>query len=99
MTIGNELVSYNPSLFELADDDSNFFDDSSNIILDAELQSMLTTEKEKLMKSQNNTGKGMSEVSEVNTPMGMTPVNSPFMGNTPYSSHETAAGGSKRKRK
>lgn len=42
-------MSYNPSLFELADD-SNFFDESSNIFLDDELESMLTTDRDSLKR-------------------------------------------------
>jgi hypothetical protein len=50
---GQELVSYNPSLFELTEDDSHFFDDTSNMFLDVdnELQSMLTTDRDKLKQS------------------------------------------------
>jgi hypothetical protein len=48
-------VSYNPSLFELTEDDSQFFDDSSNMFLDDELESMLTTDKSRLHRSQSQT--------------------------------------------
>lgn len=53
-TSGQELVSYNPSLFELTEDDSHFFDDSNNMFLDDELQSMLTMDREKLKQSNSN---------------------------------------------
>jgi len=41
------MDSYNPSLFELTDD-SHFFDDSSTLFLDDELQSMMTTDRKAL---------------------------------------------------
>ena len=44
-----EMVSYNPNLYELADDD--LFDYQNNgAFLDDELESMLTTDREKLKK-------------------------------------------------
>jgi SET domain-containing protein len=44
-----EMVSYNPNLYELADDD--LFDyQNSGTFLDEELESMLTTDREKLKK-------------------------------------------------
>jgi len=45
---GSEMVPYNPCLFELAEEDSHFFEDSPNNFLDDELESMLTTEKSQL---------------------------------------------------
>lgn len=48
---GNELATYNPCLFELAEDDAHFFDDPSSNFLDVELENMLTTDKSKLSGS------------------------------------------------
>jgi hypothetical protein len=47
---GNEMVSYNPCLFELAEDDAHFFEDSAmnNVFLDDELESMMTTDRSQL---------------------------------------------------
>ncbi|XP_021962785.1 heat shock factor protein 1 isoform X2 [Folsomia candida] len=64
---GQELVSYNPSLFELTEDDSHFFDDSSNMFLDDELQSMLTTDREKLKQSTTQEKQGFSSSSNLST--------------------------------
>ena len=47
---GSEMVSYNPCLFELAEDDTHFFEDSgpNGMFLDDELESMLTTDRSQL---------------------------------------------------
>jgi len=46
---GSEMVPYNPCLFELAEDDTHFFEDSSNqAFLEDELEAMLTTDKGQL---------------------------------------------------
>lgn len=44
------MVSYNPCLFELAEDDAHFFEDSAmnNVFLDDELESMMTTDRSQL---------------------------------------------------
>ncbi|CAL8100967.1 unnamed protein product [Orchesella dallaii] len=99
-----ELVTYNPSLFELAEDDSNFFDESSNIFLDDELESMLTTDRNSLKRPEGqNRGVGQlsftgvnlnnSFVSGLNTPV----VCEPIIGQS--SSIPGTSGASKRKRK
>jgi len=44
------LVSYNPSLYELTEDDSLFGYDNDGALLDEELESMLTTDRENLLK-------------------------------------------------
>jgi len=81
---GQELVSYNPSLFELTEDDSQFFEDSSNMFLDDELESMLTTDRNRLSKLQResstsfasalngqDSGNGTSKmIATLNTPSG-----------------------------
>ncbi|ODN00742.1 Heat shock factor protein [Orchesella cincta] len=101
---GQELVTYNPSLFELAEDDSNFFDESSNIFLDDELESMLTTDRNSLKRQEGqNRGVGQlsfsgvnlnnSFVSGLNTPV----VCEPIIGQS--SSIPGTSGASKRKRK
>lgn len=57
---GQELMSYNPSLFELTEDGSQFFDDSSNMFLDDELSSMLTTDRDKLKELQDGNAAQLS---------------------------------------
>lgn len=54
----SEVVTYNPSLFELAEDDTTFFDESSNMFLDDELESMLTTDRDTLKRSDGHSRAG-----------------------------------------
>ena len=65
---GMNMVAYNPSLYELADDDSQYFDYQNNgafleeprsipsSLLDDELQQMLTTDRDKLRTISDSKG-------------------------------------------
>jgi len=90
-------------LFELTEEDSQFFDDSNNSFLDDELESMLTTEKSKLSKLQSKGENSGDQEAGLTTPVGTCP---PILGipshhtissATPTSS--SASGAGKRKRK
>jgi len=95
-----QMVTYNPSLFELAEDDSNFFDESSNIFLDDELESMLSTDRDTLKGPEiSNRSVGHLTFSGMN-------LQNAFLGaglHTPISEHTsfpgTSTGAGKRKRK
>jgi hypothetical protein len=95
----SELVSYNPSLFELTEDDTNFFDEATNMYLDDELNSMMTTERDQL-----NKGNGYSPLTFTEVTMGNPPVslNTPTTETAPtpsFSSAASTSGAGKRKRK
>lgn len=101
-------MAYNPSLFELAEEDTTFFDESSNIFLDDELESMLTTDRDTLKKSDGHgqsraagltslTFSGINLNNSLDTPSGPnTPLVVDAMSLVAGSS---AAGAGKRKRK
>lgn len=96
---GQELVSYNPSLFELTEDDSQFFDDSSNLFLDDELQSMLTTDRDKLSKYNSGT---FFNTDEGSTSSGASGLATPVVAASPdlqQSSAAVVSGAARRKRK
>lgn len=96
-----EVVTYNPSLFELAEDDSNFFDESSNMFLDDELESMLTTDRDTLKRPEGYNARNLGQLSFTGmnlNPLDIelnTPISEPL--NSPLATHISGAG--KRKRK
>lgn len=45
---GSDVISYNPCLFELADDDSQLFENFDDIFLNNELDMMMTTDRNQL---------------------------------------------------
>jgi len=94
-----EVVSYNPSLFELAEDDSNFFDESSNMFLDDELESMLTTDRSSLKPSDlHNRNLGQLTFSGMNLQNSYDPgLHTPMTEHLAFPS--TSTGAAKRKRK
>lgn len=95
------VTSYTPSLFELAEENSNLFDESSNIFLDDELESMLTTDRDSLKRPevpQRNLGQLTFSGLNFNN-LGDAGLQTPGTEQLIQSAPSTSVVGGKRKRK